>query len=97
MQYNVFGSKHRSNVQGNEASIVEFGNKHGNRDEFPDFVDLFIFGIKNVRVDRKHTHIFFGLMVFNATFNNISVILWQSVLVVEKPPTCRKSLTNFIT
>jgi hypothetical protein len=40
MQYNVFGSKHLSNVQGNEASIVEFGNKHGNRDEFPDFVDL---------------------------------------------------------
>jgi hypothetical protein len=40
MQYNVFGSKHRSNVQGNEASIVEFGNKHGIRDEFPDFVDL---------------------------------------------------------
>jgi hypothetical protein len=25
-----------------------------------------------------------GGMVFNATFNNISVILWQSVLLVEK-------------
>ena len=43
-------------------------------------------------------------MVFNATFNNISVILWRSVLLVEetggpgkKPPTCHKSLTNFIT
>ena len=24
------------------------------------------------------------LMVFNATFNNISVILWQSVLLVEE-------------
>ena len=42
-------------------------------------------------------------MVFNATFNNISVISWQSVLLVggrnrssrRKPPTCRKSLTNF--
>jgi len=42
-------------------------------------------------------------MVFNATFNNISVIPWRSVLLVEeigvpgsrrKPPTCRKSLTN---
>jgi hypothetical protein len=39
--------------------------------------------------------------VFNATFNNISVISWQSVLLVEetgvhreKRPTCRKSLTN---
>ena len=25
-----------------------------------------------------------GGMVFNATFNNISVILWQSVLLVEE-------------
>ena len=40
-------------------------------------------------------------MVFNATFNNISVILWRSVLLVEetrmtrrKQPTCRKSLTG---
>jgi len=36
---------------------------------------------------------------FRVTFNNISVISWQSVLLVEetrstqrKPPTCRKSL-----
>jgi len=43
-------------------------------------------------------------MVFNATFNNMSVISWRSVLLVEeievlggKTPTCRKSLTNFIT
>jgi hypothetical protein len=25
-----------------------------------------------------------GCIVFNATFNNISVILWQSVLLVEE-------------
>jgi uncharacterized YccA/Bax inhibitor family protein len=25
-----------------------------------------------------------GVMVFNATFNNISVISWQSVLLVEE-------------
>jgi hypothetical protein len=25
-----------------------------------------------------------GLMMLNATFNNISVILWQSVLLVEE-------------
>ena len=44
---------------------------------------------------------FVCLMVINATFNNISVISWWSVLLVEetgvpgkKPPTCRKSLTN---
>jgi len=38
-------------------------------------------------------------MVFNATFNNISFISWWSVLLGNwrKPPTCRKSLTNFIT
>jgi len=43
-------------------------------------------------------------MLFSATFNNISVISWWSVLLVDetrsprrKPPTCRKSLTNFIT
>jgi hypothetical protein len=42
--------------------------------------------------------------MFNVTFNNISVILWQSVLLEEetrgpgeKPLTCRKSLTTFIT
>jgi len=28
---------------------------------------------------------FVWFMVFNTTFNNISVILWQSVLLVEKP------------
>jgi len=42
-------------------------------------------------------------IVFNATFNNISVISWGLVLLVEetellgeKPPICHKSLTNFI-
>jgi len=40
-------------------------------------------------------------MVFNATINNVSVISWQSVLLVEETgvpgenyPTCLKSLTN---
>jgi len=42
------------------------------------------------------------VMVFNTTFNNILVILWRSVLLVDeteyllKPHTCRKSLPNFI-
>jgi hypothetical protein len=41
------------------------------------------------------------LVVSSATVNNISVISWSSALLVEepeypeKPPTCRKSLTNF--
>jgi hypothetical protein len=40
-------------------------------------------------------------MVFNATFNNISVISWRSVLLIEKTvvhrelQTCHNSLTNF--
>jgi hypothetical protein len=40
----------------------------------------------------------------NVTFNNISVISWRSVLLVKetehperKTPTCRNSMTNFIT
>ena len=41
-----------------------------------------------------------GGMVFNATFNNISIISWLSVLLVEetqrKPLTCRKSLKNIM-
>ena len=41
-----------------QASIVEFGNKHGNGDEFPDFINPFFFWQKNVRVDWKHTYYF---------------------------------------
>ena len=43
------------------------------------------------------------VMMFNLTFNNISVISSQSVLLVEetrvpvgKPQTCYKALTNFV-
>jgi len=44
-------------------------------------------------------------MTFHATFNNMSVISWRSVLMVEetavvrrrKPPTCSNSLTTYIT
>ena len=42
-------------------------------------------------------------MVFNANFNNISVISWRSVLgggnrsTRRKPPACRKSLTDVMT
>jgi hypothetical protein len=40
-----------------------------------------------------------GFMVFNATFNNISVIVAVSFIGGgnrRQPPTCHKSLTNFI-
>ena len=42
-------------------------------------------------------------MVFNASFNNISVISWQLIYlgggkrsILRKTPTCRKSLTNWV-
>ena len=40
-----------------------------------------------------------GVMVFNATLNNISVMSWQSVLLVEETGVPRENhqLTNFIT
>jgi len=46
-----------------------------------------------------------GVMVFNATFNNISAQYIVAVSFIsegnrstrKKPQTCRKSLTNFIT
>ena len=43
-------------------------------------------------------YIVYSFMVLNATFNNISVISWQSVLLVEESGVPgEKSLTNFIT
>ena len=58
----------------------------------------------NVKIDLSIPKSKFRFMVFNATFNNISAISWWSVLLMEEiggtrrnPPTCRKSLTNFIT
>ena len=45
-------------------------------------------------------NMFVYLVVFNATFNNISIIVAVSFIGggnKRKPPTGRKSLTNFIT
>ena len=60
---------------------------------------------KNQMKDHKMYLLFIWLgvrvMVFNATFNNISVISWLTVIVGgnrstrRKPPARRKSLTNF--
>ena len=35
-----------------------------------------------------------GVKVFNATFNNISVILWRSILLAEESRAPRKNLTD---
>jgi hypothetical protein len=75
MQYNVFDSKHRSNVQGNEENSVNIAtvkrlllNSETNTETETNFRILtiyFFFGIKNVRVGGKilgsigNTHFFF--------------------------------------
>ena len=43
-------------------------------------------GVTNLRSPEIDVYnvCFVCLMMFNATFNNISVILWQSVLLVEE-------------
>ena len=38
---------------------------------------------------------FDGFMVFNTTFNNISLILWQSVLLVEETGVHRENHRPF--
>ena len=51
--------------------------------------NYFLLNVKNVII-RQHVQwkrVLIGVrsvMVFNATFNNISVIFWQSVLLVEE-------------
>jgi hypothetical protein len=54
-----------------------------------------------VQMDRLGGYVRVRVVVFNATFNNISIILWRSVLLVEeilsfqrKLLTCRKSLMS---
>ena len=60
------------------------------------------FGIFKLSYHTCHTVGRFRIMVFNATFNNISVISWWSVFLVKetenskKTPICCKSLTNFL-
>jgi hypothetical protein len=45
-----------------------------------------------------HSNNWRAVMVFNATLNNISVISWKSILLVDETGVPReKSLTNFIT
>jgi len=36
-------------------------------------------------VEHHERKIWFGCMVFNATFNNITAISWRSVLLLEEP------------
>jgi hypothetical protein len=42
-------------------------------------------------IPRKKGNDWFGFMGFNATVNNISVISWRSVLLVEKTTTLSRN------
>ena len=46
--------------------------------------------------DKDYRLVWFRFMVFNATFNNISVISWQTVLLVEKTGVSGENLCNKI-
>jgi hypothetical protein len=55
------------------------GGRCGYQNQFPTTDQLLIF------IDHQPNIKHYGwFMVLNATFNNISVILWQSVLLVEE-------------
>ena len=74
----------------------------------PSFFDKKMLCPKEIKIILFLCHLKYilsvSVMVFNATFNNISVISWRSIIIGggnrstrRKPSTCRKSLTNFIT
>ena len=71
-------------------AICEPRNDHGRY-----FINLIV--MVQIEINRVR------VIVVNATFNNISVISWPSVIgggnrsTWRKLPTCRKSLTNVIT
>jgi len=58
--------------------------------------------IYTIGLTREHLRkLTLGVIVFNATFNNISVVSFAVSFIGggnrRKPPTCLKILTNFIT
>jgi hypothetical protein len=97
MRYHNFWINTNRDISLHNTSVVfqfrlsllqEVGNQHEVKKQNNQFI------VMTIRV---------SVMVFNATLNNISVISWWSVLLMEetglpeKNPPCRKSLTNFIT
>ena len=47
------------------------------------FINTDLISLKWLSVQSKNKYIKVRVMVFNATINNISAILWQSVLLME--------------
>jgi hypothetical protein len=58
---------------------------HGRRYLFIYLFIYFLLFAVMIHIPKNQNLIWFGFMVFNATFNNISVTSWRSVLLVEKP------------
>jgi hypothetical protein len=89
LSHNLVSSTPR---QERNSNIVESGIKHHTLSPSSCYVPLYCRLLQlNVLHDQSsaNKNIFIGwlvgwFMVFNATFNNISVISWQSVLLVEE-------------
>jgi hypothetical protein len=71
--------------------LVYGQNKKGKKDETSNFYLTNIYWYPYISQNHINTHHIHNsrtysvrVMVFNATFNNISVILWRSVLLVEE-------------
>ena len=45
------------------------------------FIQTLVKGVFDLQIDKRNV---FCLMVFNDTFNNISILLWRSVLLVQE-------------
>jgi hypothetical protein len=66
-----------------EQNIIIKGKSCSIRVKLNIFLKIWLLNVQNVRFIVLIL-LFVRLMVFNATFNNISVISWQSVLLVEE-------------
>jgi hypothetical protein len=85
------------------TSSISITGKYMVKHFSPIFLEIHV-SLCNKTMKYLHLEIIYRvrIMVFNATFNNIPVISWRSVLLVEEtrvprepPTTCGKSLTNF--
>jgi hypothetical protein len=105
----VWNSKNKQNGDRKEQTNTKIKRKY--LQNYREFVIITIHVITIYQISltlftkviQRLLSMFVCLMLFNATFNNISVISWLSVLLVEetgvprrKPPTCHKPLTKFI-
>jgi hypothetical protein len=87
---------------GLKAAVTEFRDSYMNtgtgKKYYCFFCVVMSHGDKVSKFKIHNGFVWCSFMVFNATFNNISVIWWRSVLLMDVTgENHRKSLTNFIT